>query len=80
MKCVECIHIDYITPGEDSERNRKYGSMKGFGVCNAAEKLEHQASFAGMDCECFTGRFEQASQDLITGRIDWYQKRNKTHG
>ena len=54
--------------------------MKGFGVCLVAEKLEHQASFAGMNCECFTGRFEQASQELVTGRIDWYQKRSKTHG
>ena len=80
MKCIECQHIDYITPNEDSEKNKKYGHMKGFGICKVAEKPEHQAAFTGMNCKCFTGRFEQASEELITGRINWYQKRNYTHG
>ena len=81
MKCIDCAHIDYITPSEDDETDEKYGKgMKGFGVCKLAVKPEHQASFAGMNCQCFTGRFEQASQELVTGRIDWYQKRSKTHG
>lgn len=81
MRCIECQHIDYITPSADDEKDKKYGkSMKGFGVCKVAEKLEHQAAFAGMNCKCFTGRFEQASEELITGRINWYQKRSNTHG
>ncbi len=81
MRCIECQHIDYITPSADDEKDKKYGkSMKGFGVCKVAEKLEHQAAFAGMNCKCFTGRFEHASEELITGRINWYQKRSNTHG
>ena len=77
MKCIQCLHVDYRTPAQESENDAKWGKlpMKYWGVCQVAVTPEQQASFIGNGLECFTGRFESASDEVVTGRIEWFKKR-----
>mgnify|MGYP006914386501 CR=1 FL=1 len=61
--CIHCVHANM--------RQAAAKGMAGFFVCNKGNNWEYN----NRDTECENNHFQTVSDDVIAGRIAWFEKR-----